>query len=393
MSLNVFEKILEPHILEQNDNEVVFQVDQTLTQDATGCMSYLQLETLPTTQTKPKAYSYIDHNTIQQGYENTDDHTYLSSVAKKYGITFSRAGNGICHQLHLENAAAPKKTLLGSDSHTPTAGGIGMLAIGAGGLDVAAANAGEPYRIPRQKIREIHLTGSLPEHSSAKDVILEILYKLTTKGNVGWSIEYTGDIDTLTVPERATIANMGAELGVTTSVFPSDKVTKQFLKAQGRLNDWQQVEADRNAAYDDTLELDLTKIEPLVALPHSPDNVTPARKAKRRIQQVCIGSCTNSAYRDLMMAAKMLEGKTIAESTSLIITPGSRRVLQMLAENGALAIFLSAGARVTEPSCGFCIGACHAPGTQQASVRTSNRNFQGRSGTSDAGVYLTSVET
>jgi len=390
---NLVEKVLQSHLVQNSRDELAIAVDQTLTQDATGTMAYMQFESLPLNCVRTSSFSYIDHNTIQQGFENADDHAYLRSVAAKYGITFSKAGNGICHQVHLERFAKPGATLLGSDSHTPTAGGIGSLAIGCGGLDVALAMAGQPFYMPKPRVINVRLKGWLNDFVSAKDIILKLLSILTTKGNVGCIVEYSGDIAQLSVPERATMTNMGAELGVTTSIFPSDKVTREFLEAQGRAQDWKDLRPDMHADYDRVIEIDLGNLEPMAAHPHSPDNVFRVRDSDVHVDQVCIGSCTNSSYKDLMIAARMLHDGKASNGVSFIVTPGSRQVLEMIAANGALAALIEAGARVTEPHCGFCIGACDAPGTNQVSVRTNNRNFKGRSGTPSAGIYLASVET
>ena len=399
MGKNIVQKILEKHIIEGNPvagNEIGIKIDQTLTQDATGTMAYLQFEALGFERVKTElSVSYVDHNTIQDGYENADDHKYLETVAQKYGIYFSRAGNGICHQIHLERFAIPGKTLLGSDSHTPTAGGIGMFAIGAGGLDVACAMGGGLFYLTYPKVIKIELVNKLNKWVSAKDVILKVLEILSTKGNVGTVIEYGGDgVKTLTVPERATITNMGAELGVTTSIFPSDSVTYKFLKAQKRENCFTEITADKNASYDKIITIDLSEIEPLAATPHSPGNVKKISEISGvKVQQVCIGSCTNSSYRDLMMVASLLKGKKISKDVSLAIACGSRQVLEMIARNGALAELISAGARIVECACGFCIGNSLAPASESVSVRTSNRNFYGRSGTPSAQVYLVSPES
>ncbi len=376
--------------------DIEIRIDQTLTQDATGTMAFLQYEAMGAGSVKTElSVSYVDHNTVQAGFENADDHAYLQSAAARFGVKFSRAGNGICHQVHLERFGQPGKTLLGSDSHTPTGGGIGMLAIGAGGLDVAMAMAGRPFALKCPRVSLVNLTGRLPPWVAAKDVILRMLQMLTSKGNVGTALEYGGPgVRALSVPERATIANMGAELGVTASVFPSDNVTRRFLRAQGRPADYTPLQADPGASYDRVINLDLSQIEPLAAAPHNPDNVKTVRElAGLAVQQVCIGSCTNSSYKDLMVAARMLAGKKIAPGISLVIAPGSRQVLEMIARNGALADLIAAGARIAESACGFCIGNSHAPPSHAVSLRTSNRNFLGRSGTRDAAVYLTSVET
>ncbi|EIV99118.1 aconitate hydratase [Thermoanaerobacter siderophilus] len=396
--MNLTQKILSSHLVEgemRKGQEIAIKIDQTLTQDSTGTMAYLQLEALGIDRVKTElSVAYIDHNTLQQGPENADDHRYIQTVAAKYGIYFSRPGNGICHQVHLERFGRPGKTLLGSDSHTPTAGGLGMLAIGAGGLDVALAMAGEPYRIIMPSIVNVRLTGKLRPWVSAKDVILELLRRLTVKGGVGKIFEYSGDgVKTLSVPERATIANMGAELGATTSIFPSDERTYEFLKAQGREDAFVPLAADEDAEYDEVIEINLDELEPLVALPHSPDNVVKVKDAGRpKVDQVAIGSCTNSSYADLMKVASILRGKVIPEHVSLVIAPGSRQVLNMLAKNGALSDLISAGARILESACGPCIGMGQAPATDAISIRTFNRNFYGRSGTKSASVYLVSPE-
>jgi aconitate hydratase len=359
-------------------------------------MAYLQLEAMAVPEVKTElSVSYVDHNTLQMGFENADDHRYLRSIAEKFGLYFSRAGNGICHQVHLERFGAPGKTLLGSDSHTPTGGGFGMISIGAGGLDVAVAMTGGPFWLTYPRVVGVKLTGELNDWVAAKDVILTLLKMLTTKGNVGTVMEYFGPgVETLSVPERATITNMGAELGVTTSVFPSDRVAKAFLEAQGRGDVWQELAADADAEYDRVVEIDLSAVEPMVAQPHSPDNVVPVREvAGLKVDQVCIGSCTNSSYKDLATVAGILDGKAIAPNVSFVVAPGSKQVLRMIADDGHLAKLVAAGARVAEAACGFCIGMGHAPASEAVSVRTSNRNFKGRSGTMSALVYLTSPET
>jgi aconitate hydratase len=375
--------------------EIGLRIDQTLTQDSTGTMAYLQFEALGVPRVKTElSVAYVDHNTLQSGPESADDHVYLQTVAARHGVHFSRPGNGICHQVHLERFGAPGKTLLGSDSHTPTAGGIGMLGIGAGGLDVAVAMAGAPYYLPCPRVLGVHLTGSLRPWVSAKDVILQLLRQLTVKGGVGRIVEYFGPgVTTLSVPERATITNMGAELGATSSLFPSDERTREFLVAQGREAVFAPLCAAEGAQYDEVLELDLGALEPLIACPHSPDAVVPVSEVAGTLaQQVCIGSCTNSSYRDMMLVAAMLRGRTVHPQTSLTLSPGSRQVLAMLAANGALADLLTAGARVLESACGPCIGMGQAPTTGAVSVRSFNRNFEGRSGTKSAGVYLASPE-
>jgi len=399
MGKSITQKILEEHLAEgkfEPGKEIAIKIDQTLTQDATGTMAYLQFEAMGMSKVKTAlSVSYIDHNTIQVGFENADDHRYLQSIAAKYGILLSRAGNGICHQVHLERFGKPGKTLLGSDSHTPTAGGLGMIAIGAGGLDIAVAMGGEPFYLTCPKVTKINLKGKLRPWVSAKDVVLKVLEVFTTKGNVGTVFEYGGKgAKTLSVPERATITNMGAECGVTTSVFPSDEITKQFLKAQGREEDWVEVKADEDATYDRVVDIDLSEIVPLVAYPHSPGNIKTVKELSGMpVNQVCIGSCTNSSYKDLMTVAKILKDKKIHPSVSFVISPGSKQVLENLAREGALADLYSTGARITEPVCGFCIGNSQSPQTDAVSIRTSNRNFFGRSGTKTANLYLTSPET
>ncbi len=399
MAKTLTEKILGAHLLEgepRPGEQVAIKIDQTLTQDATGTMAYLQLEAMAVPEVKTElSVSYVDHNTLQMGFENADDHRYLRSIAQKYGLYFSRAGNGICHQVHLERFGAPGKTLLGSDSHTPTGGGLGMISIGAGGLDVAVAMTGGPFWLTYPRVVGVKLTGESKDWVAAKDVILTLLKMLTTRGNVGTVMEYFGPgVETLSVPERATITNMGAELGVTTSVFPSDRVAKAFLKAQGRGDVWQELAADADAEYDRVVEIDLSAVEPMVAQPHSPDNVVPLREvAGMKVDQVCIGSCTNSSYKDLATVAGILDGKAIAPNVSFVVAPGSKQVLRMIADDGHLAKLVAAGARVAEAACGFCIGMGQAPASEAVSVRTSNRNFKGRSGTMSALVYLTSPET
>ncbi len=398
MGKNLVQKIISSHLVSgemKAGSEIAIRIDQTLTQDSTGTMAYLQFEAMgvPRVRTK-KSVAYIDHNTLQAGFENADDHKYIQTVASKHGIYFSRPGNGICHQVHLERFARPGWTLLGSDSHTPTAGGIGMLAIGAGGLDVAVAMAGGPYYLTMPKVCRVVLKGKLNPWVTAKDVILELLRIMTVKGGEGKVMEYAGEgVATLTVPERATIANMGAELGATTSIFPSDEMTRAFMKAQGREDEWIELKADEDAEYDEEIVIDLSKLEPLVAKPHSPDNVdTVANVGPIKVDQVAIGSCTNSSYLDLMRVAAILKGKTVHPDVSLVISPGSKQVYTMLAENGALADLIDAGARILECACGPCIGMGQAPATNAVSVRTFNRNFYGRSGTPSAKVYLTSPE-
>jgi aconitate hydratase len=399
MGLNLTEKILTEHLAAGEltpGKEVAVRIDQTLTQDATGTMAFLQFESMGFDKVRSElAVSYVDHNTIQAGPENADDHAYLQSAAARYGAIFSKPGNGICHQLHLERFGAPGKTLLGSDSHTPTGGGLGMIAIGAGGIDVAVAMGGGPFHLTAPKVIKIALKGSLKPWVSAKDVIFKVLENVSTKGNVDCVFEYAGSgLKHLDVPERATIANMGAECGVTTSVFPSDEVTKTFLEAQGRGEVWREITADPDAKYHKVVEINLADLEPLAAAPHSPGNiVTVASLNGTRVEQVLIGSCTNSSYRDLKMVAKILEGKKAHPNVSLGVAPGSRQALRMLSNEGLLSILLDAGARLLENACGFCIGNSMAPGTNGISLRTSNRNFEGRSGTPSAKVYLVSPET
>ncbi|MDD5673677.1 MAG: aconitate hydratase [Chitinivibrionales bacterium] len=399
MCRNIVQKILDAHLEEKNarqGSEVGIRIDQTLTQDATGTMTYLQFEALGFKRVKTEvSVSYIDHNTIQEGFENADDHRYLESIARKYGILFSKAGNGICHQVHLERFGCPGKTLLGSDSHTPTGGGMGMIAIGAGGLDVAVAMGGGLFYLTYPKVIKIELVGKLRPWVAAKDIVLAILEILSTKGNVGTVIEFDGEgVATLSVPQRATITNMGAELGVTTSVFPSDNNTLAFLKAQGRSECFRAISADPDANYDRVITLDLSMLSPRAASPHSPGNVKVVSElANIPVDQVLIGSCTNASYADLMLVAHLLKNRTIAPHISLGVSCGSRQVLQMIARNGALADIIASGARILENSCGFCIGNSMAPEASGVSVRTSNRNFEGRSGTTDAKVYLVSPET
>ena len=398
-ALTLTEKILHEHLVTgemKKGAPIGIRIDQTLTQDATGTMAYLQLEAMGVDQVKTElSVSYVDHNTLQSGFENADDHKYLQTVAKKHGVFFSRPGNGICHQVHLERFGRPGATLLGSDSHTPTGGGIGMLAIGAGGLDVACAMAGEPFMLNMPRVVEVRLTGALQKGVSAKDVILKVLSMLTVKGGVGKVIEYTGDgVRTLSVPERATITNMGAELGATTSVFPSDEVTRDFLRREGREDVFRALAADAGAVYDERYDIDLAALEPLIALPHMPDVVKTVREvAGQPIDQVAIGSCTNSSYRDIMTVASILDGKRVAPNVSLVLSPGSRQVLSMVAEAGGLAKILAAGARLLECTCGPCIGMGQSPVTNAWSLRTFNRNFKGRSGTLSANVCLVSPET
>ncbi|MBO7375915.1 MAG: aconitate hydratase, partial [Clostridia bacterium] len=372
------------------------RIDQTLSQDATGTMAYLEFEAMGVPRVRTElSVAYIDHNTLQSGFENADDHRFIESAAKKYGLVFSRPGNGICHQVHLERFGVPGKTLVGSDSHTPTGGGIGMLAFGAGGLDVAVAMGGGAYHIVMPRMTRINLSGRLSPWVSAKDVILEVLSRLSVKGGVGKIIEYGGEgVATLSVPERATITNMGTELGATTSVFPSDEVTRAFLAAQGREADWTEVSADPDARYDEVIDVDLSAVVPLAACPHSPDNVKPVSELDgMKIDQICVGSCTNSSLSDMLKVAAILKGKTVAPGVSLTVTPGSRQVFTMLADCGALSDIISAGARVLECACGPCIGMGQSPVSAGVSLRTFNRNFKGRSGTADAEVYLVSPET
>lgn len=398
MAQNLTQKILASHLVSgdlANGDEISLRIDQTLTQDATGTMAYLQFEAMNISRVQTEcSVSYIDHNTLQAGFENADDHAFLQSTAARFGAYFSRPGNGICHQVHLERFAKPGKTLLGSDSHTPTAGGMGMLAMGAGGLDVAVAMGGGAFYLPNPKVLRVWLTGKLSEWVSAKDIILEILRTLTVKGGVGKIIEYAGPgVKTLTVPERSTITNMGAELGATSSIFPSDEQTLRFLTAQGRAEDYVPLFADEDAAYDEELTIDLSSIVPLVAQPHSPDNVVPVSDhSATRVNQVAIGSCTNSSYQDLMRVSQILKGKHVHPDVSLVISPGSRQVLSMLSDNGALTDLLDSGARLLESTCGPCIGMGQSPVSKGVSVRTFNRNFLGRSGTQDASVFLASPE-
>ena len=398
MGLTLTEKILKAHLVDGEfvkGQEIGIRIDQTLTQDATGTMAYLEYEAMgvPRVRTE-KSVAYIDHNTLQSGFENADDHRFIGSVCKKHGIYFSRPGNGICHQVHLERFGIPGKTLIGSDSHTPTGGGIGMIAIGAGGLDVAVAMGGGAYYITYPKIVKVNLTGKLSPWVSAKDVILEVLRRMSVKGGVGKVIEYCGEgVKTLTVPERATITNMGAEIGATTSIFPSDETTLAFLKAQDRADVWSELKADDDAVYDERIDIDLSQLVPLAACPHSPDNVKSVNEiGKLKIDQVCIGSCTNSSYVDMMKVAHILKGKTVDPSVSLAIAPGSKQVLNMIAENGALADMIAAGARILESACGPCIGMGQSPNSKGVSLRTFNRNFEGRSGTKDGQIYLVSPE-
>ncbi len=395
----ITEKIIKKHLIEGNlerGKPIALHIDQTLTQDATGTMAYLQLEAMGIDQVKTDlSLSYVDHNTLQNGFENADDHKYLQTVAMKHGIHFSRAGNGICHQVHLERFARPGATLLGSDSHTPTAGGIGALAIGAGGLDVACAMAGMPFHLTMPHIINVKLSGQLQKGVSSKDIILKVLQILSVKGGVGNVIEYSGEgVKHLSVPQRATITNMGAELGATTSIFPSDEVTKDFLKKQQREDAYVELYADEDAVYDQVIELDLNTLEPMIAMPHSPDNVLPVTEvAGLKVDQVAIGSCTNSSYRDMMSVANIVKGKHVDPNVSMVISPGSRQVLQMISKNGGLNTLLDAGARILETTCGPCIGMGQSPITNALSLRTFNRNFYGRSGTLSAKVCLVSPET
>lgn len=398
MGLTLTEKILSAHLVEGEmvrGTEIGIKIDQTLTQDATGTMAYLEFEAMGVPRVKTeKSVAYIDHNTLQNGFENADDHRFIGSVAKKHGIYFSRPGNGICHQVHLERFGVPGKTLIGSDSHTPTGGGIGMIAIGAGGMDVAVAMGGGTYYITCPKVVKVNLTGKLSPWVAAKDVILEVLKRLSVKGGVGKVIEYTGEgVKTLSIPERATITNMGAELGATTSIFPSDDVTREFLKAQGREDVWVSLSADADAVYDEVVDINLSSLVPLAACPHSPDNVKSIEEiGSMKIDQVCIGSCTNSSLLDMMKVAHILKGKTVHPDVSLAISPGSKQVLTMMAELGLLEIMIDAGARVLESACGPCIGMGQSPNSAGISLRTFNRNFEGRSGTKDGQIYLVSPE-
>lgn len=398
MAQNIVEKVLRIHLREGAyipGREIGVHIDQTLVHDATGTMAFLQFEALGVDTVRTDlSVTYIDHNTVQIGFENSDDHLYLQSASARFGAVFSRAGNGICHQVHLERFGKPGTTLLGADSHTPTGGGLGQFAVGAGGLDVAVAMAGGPFPLICPQVTLVRLTGRLREWVSAKDVVLHMLCLLTTKGNVGSVLEYGGEgVKTLSVPERATIANMGAEMGVTTSIFPSDETTRRFLRAQGREADWTELAADAGAGYERIIDVDLAEVETLVAAPHSPGNVRKLSEVEGlRVDQVCIGSCTNSSYRDMMTAAAMLRGHTIAPGVSLGIAPGSRQILRTLAQNGALDDLIGAGARILESACGFCVGVHFSPKSGGVSVRTSNRNFEGRSGTQDAQVYLCSPE-
>lgn len=399
MGLTIAQKIIKAHLLEgtmRPGEEIALKIDQTLTQDATGTMAYLEFETMGIDRVRTeRSVAYIDHNTLQSGFENADDHRYIQSIAKKHGLYFSRPGNGICHQVHLERFGIPGKTLIGSDSHTPTGGGIGMLAFGAGGLDVAVAMGGGAYYITMPKMYKVNLTGKLRPYVTAKDVSLEILRILSVKGGVGAIIEWGGEgIKTLSVPERATITNMGTELGATTSIFPSDEITKEFLKAQGREEDYTELSSDADAVYDKVIDINLSELKPLIACPHSPDNVVTVESLKNvKVDQVCIGSCTNSSLFDMLKVAAMLKGKVIQPSVSLSVSPGSKQVLSMLSDCGALSDILAAGARLLECACGPCIGMGFSPNSAGVSLRTFNRNFEGRSGTKDGRVYLVSPET
>lgn len=398
MGYTIAQKIIKNHLLSGDmtvGSEIGLRIDQTLTQDATGTMAYLEFEAMGIDRVKTElSVAYIDHNTLQTGFENADDHRFIQSVAKKRGLRFSRPGNGICHQVHLERFGIPGKTLIGSDSHTPTGGGIGMLAMGAGGLDVAVAMGGGAYYITMPKMVRVNLTGKLQPWVAAKDIILKVLQIMSVKGGVGKIVEYGGEgVKTLSVPERATITNMGAELGATTSIFPSDDITRAFLKAQGREKDWVELSADDDAAYDEVIDIDLNELVPLAAMPHMPDNVKSCREiGKIHIDQVCIGSCTNSSLMDVLKVAAILKGKTVCPSVSLSIAPGSKQVLNMLALCGALSDMIDAGARILESACGPCIGMGQSPNSKGVSLRTFNRNFEGRSGTADAGIYLVSPE-
>lgn len=394
----ITEKIIKAHLVEgemKRGEAIAIHIDQTLTQDATGTMAYLQLEAMGVDQVKTElSMSYVDHNTLQSGFENADDHKYLQTVAMKHGVRFSKPGNGICHQVHLERFAKPGKTLLGSDSHTPTAGGIGSLSIGAGGLDVACAMAGRPFHLTMPKVVNVVLHGALQKGVSSKDIILKVLQIMTVKGGVGKVIEYSGDgVKNLTIPQRATITNMGAELGATSSIFPSDEITYEFLKKQHREDDYMELKADEDAVYDETIEIDLNTLEPMIAMPHMPDNVLPISEVLGlKVDQVAIGSCTNSSYRDMMSVANILKGKIVDPDVSLVISPGSRQVLNQIASNGGLSTMISAGARILETTCGPCIGMGQSPISNALSLRTFNRNFYGRSGTLSAKVCLVSPE-
>ena len=398
MGYTIAQKIIKNHLLSGDmtvGSEIGLRIDQTLTQDATGTMAYLEFEAMGIDRVRTElSVAYIDHNTLQTGFENADDHRFIQSVAKKRGLRFSRPGNGICHQVHLERFGIPGKTLIGSDSHTPTGGGIGMLAMGAGGLDVAVAMGGGAYYITMPKMVRVNLKGKLQPWVAAKDIILKVLQIMSVKGGVGKIVEYGGEgVKTLSVPERATITNMGAELGATTSIFPSDDITRAFLKAQGREKDWVELSADDDAVYDEIIDIDLNELVPLAAMPHMPDNVKSCQEiGKIKIDQVCIGSCTNSSLMDMLKVAAILKGKTVCPSVSLSIAPGSKQVLNMLALCGALSDMIDAGARILESACGPCIGMGQSPNSKGVSLRTFNRNFEGRSGTADAGIYLVSPE-
>lgn len=399
MGKTIAQKIIAAHLVEGEmipGQDIGLKIDQTLTQDATGTMAYLEFEAMGVDRVKTeRSVAYIDHNTLQTGFENADDHRYIQSVCKKHGIYYSHPGNGICHQVHLERFSAPGKTLIGSDSHTPTCGGMGMLAMGAGGMDVAVAMGGGAYHIPMPKMLRVNLLGRLRPFVSAKDIILEVLRQLSVKGGVGYVVEYAGEgVQTLSVPERATITNMGAELGASTSIFPADEVTKAFLTAQGRAQDFTELHSDPDAVYDKEITVDLSALEPLAAMPHSPDNVKKVKEiGKLKVDQVLIGSCTNSSLFDMLKVAALLDGKTVDPTVSVGIAPGSKQVLYMLSQCGALAKIIAAGVRVLECACGPCIGMGQAPNSAGVSLRTFNRNFEGRSGTADAGVYLVSPET
>ncbi len=399
MGLTIAQKIIKAHLVDGEmipGTDVGLKIDQTLTQDATGTMAYLEFEAMGVDRVKTeRSVAYIDHNTLQTGFENADDHRFIQSIAKKHGIYYSRPGNGICHQVHLERFGKPGKTLIGSDSHTPTGGGIGMLAIGAGGMDVAVAMGGGAYYIPMPKMIRVNLTGKLSPFVSAKDVILEVLRILTVKGGVGYIVEYAGEgVKTLSVPERATITNMGAELGATTSIFPSDEITKSFLKAQNREKDYTELSSDADAVYDKEISINLSELAPMAAMPHMPDNVKSISEiGKMKVDQVLIGSCTNSSLYDMLKVAAILDGKTVDPSVSVGIAPGSKQVFNMLADCGALSKLIASGARILECACGPCIGMGQSPNSKGISLRTFNRNFEGRSGTADAGVYLVSPET
>ncbi|HFL3620702.1 TPA: aconitate hydratase, partial [Clostridioides difficile] len=398
MGDNIVYKIIKKHIVDGEavaGSSIGIKIDQTLTQDSTGTMTYLQLEAMGIDKVKTKrSVAFVDHNMLQQGFENADDHKYIQTVADKYGVYFSKPGNGICHQVFLERFSTPGDTLLGSDSHTPTAGGVGMMAIGAGGLDVALAMAGGAYYIKAPKVCKVNLVGKLNNMVSSKDIILEVLRKQTVKGGVGKVYEYGGEgVKSLSVPQRATITNMGAELGATTSIFPSDEKTLEFFKSQGREDAWVELKPDADAVYDEEITINLDELKPLAAKPHSPDNIDEVENiGKIKIDQVAIGSCTNSSYEDLMKVAQILKGNKVHKDVSLVIAPGSRQVMEMIARNGALADIISAGARILENSCGPCIGMGQSPGTDSVSLRTFNRNFYGRSGTLSAQVYLVSPE-